>query len=127
MENTVKSETSQTETSAFFLPIGGYGVGTSLEEVQSKPKKQPPYGVWLLNDDKHSLEYVCALVKKVFKYEDQKVITLVLEAHKQGESLLWVGTLEHAEAKKDAMTTAVPEVIAGKKIGPVGVDLRPTE
>ena len=51
------------------------------QEPDSKPKRQPPYNVILLNDDDHTVEYVVSLCQKVFAYPVEKGLQIAAEVH----------------------------------------------
>lgn len=70
-------------------------------EKESKPKRQPPYNVILLNDDDHTVEYVVALCQKVFGYPLEKGVQIAAEVHVTKRCILWTGSLEVAELKQE--------------------------
>ena len=76
-------------------------VATPESIVENKPRRQPPYGVILHNDDINTFEFVIETLRKVFGYELEKCFFLTEEAHVRGRSLLWSGTLEGAELKRE--------------------------
>ncbi|PQO38318.1 ATP-dependent Clp protease adaptor ClpS [Blastopirellula marina] len=91
----------------------------SSEELslQTRPKRQPPFGVILHNDDLNSFDYVIDSIRKVFHYELEKCFQLTLEAHETGRSLLWTGTLEGAELKQELLLSCGPDPIMLDKGG----------
>jgi len=78
-------------------------VATPQSDTRTKPRRQPPYAVMLHNDDSNSFEFVIETIRKVFGYEIEKCFKLTLEAHEHGISMLWSGTLEGAELKREQM------------------------
>lgn len=66
-------------------------------------KLLPPYHVILENDDHHSMEFVVEVLVKVFSYETEKCIQLMLTAHHQGRAVVWTGPKEVAELKLEQM------------------------
>ena len=70
-------------------------------DTETKTRRQPPYAVILHNDDVNSMEFVVAVLRKVFGYTVEKCVELMLEAHEKGRAAVWVGPLEVAELKAD--------------------------
>jgi ATP-dependent Clp protease adaptor protein ClpS len=75
-----------------------------LERAQ--PKTQPPYAVVVFNDDIHTFEYVVGTFMKVFGYAEEKSFTLALQIHNEGRGIVWSGTRELAELKRDKIRGA---------------------
>jgi ATP-dependent Clp protease adaptor protein ClpS len=105
--------------------------GLSLPEADTATKHRtlPPYQVVLLNDDDHSMPFVVAVLQKVFGYDDQKAILLMLEAHHRQRAVVWSGSKEGAELKQDQVRTfheTVPQP-GGPDVdlGPLGCDIEP--
>ncbi len=96
------------------------------EPAEAKPKKQPPYAVVLLNDDEHTFQFVVETLGKVFGYPLEKCFTLTEQVHHQGRGIVWSGTLELAELKRDQIRSAGPDFYAAKTIEfPLGVTVEP--
>ena len=96
------------------------------QPAAAKPKKQPPYAVVLLNDDDHTFQYVVETLCKVFGYPLEKCFTLTEQVHHQGRGIVWYGTLELAELKRDQIRSVGPDFYAAKKIEfPLGVIVEP--
>lgn len=72
-----------------------------VEETDTKTRRQPPYAVVLHNDDVNTMEFVVAVLLKVFGYTVEKCVQLMLEAHEKGRAVVWSGPLELAELKAD--------------------------
>jgi ATP-dependent Clp protease adaptor protein ClpS len=93
---------------------------------KAKPKKQPPYAVVLLNDDDHTFQFVVETLAKVFGYPIEKCVILTEQVHLQGRGIVWSGTLELAELKRDQIRSAGPDFYARKKVGyPLGAIVEP--
>ncbi len=71
------------------------------EATDTRTQRQPPYAVILHNDDVNTMDFVIHVLRKVFGYSVERCVELMLEAHKKGRSILWVGALELAELKAD--------------------------
>jgi ATP-dependent Clp protease adaptor protein ClpS len=96
------------------------------ESSATRPKKQPPYAVVLLNDDLHTFQYVMETLSKVFGYPLEKCFTLTQQVHHQGRGIVWSGTRELAELKRDQIRSAGPDFYAAEKIGfPLGAIVEP--
>jgi ATP-dependent Clp protease adaptor protein ClpS len=94
--------------------------------ASSRPKRQPPYAVVLFNDDDHAFEFVVETLMKVFGYPLERCYQLTLHVHEQGRGIVWSGTRELAELKRDQIRAAGPCFLAGKKIDyPLGVGIEP--
>ncbi len=74
---------------------------TKDKKNDSKPKRQPPFNVILLNDDDHTVEYVVSLCQKVFGYPVEKGVQIAAEVHVTKWCILWTGPLELAELKQE--------------------------
>lgn len=99
---------------------------TPRERTDVKFKQQPPYAVVVLNDNEHTFDYVIATFKKVFGYEIQKCFKLAKEIHEKGRAIVWIGSLEVAELKRDQIQSAGPDFQSTTKVSwPLGVELEP--
>jgi ATP-dependent Clp protease adaptor protein ClpS len=72
-----------------------------VEETDTTTRRQPPYAVVLHNDDVNTMEFVVAVLRKVFGYTIEKCVELMFEAHMKGRCVVWTGPLELAELKAD--------------------------
>ena len=96
------------------------------KDTRRKPKRQPRYAVVVLNDYKHSYMYVINTLMKVFGYSEQKSFLHAKEIDTQGRSIVWTGTLELAELKKDQIQSAGPDFFVKEPVRfPLGVVLEP--
>jgi ATP-dependent Clp protease adaptor protein ClpS len=95
-------------------------------DTESQTRRQPPYAVILHNDDHNGMDFVITVLRKVFGYEVEKCIQLMLEAHEKGRAVVWVGALEVAELKADQIRScgADPEQ-KRKGAQPLGVSVEP--
>jgi ATP-dependent Clp protease adaptor protein ClpS len=93
---------------------------------EAKPKRQPPYAVVLLNDDDHTFQYVIETLQKVFSYPLEKCYALTEQVHRDGRGIVWSGTRELAELKRDQIASAGPDFYTAKKIEfPLGAIVEP--
>ena len=98
----------------------------ATQRADARPKPQPPYAVVLLNDEEHSFLYVIETLMKVFGYPAEKCYALTLRIHNEGRGIVWSGSLEVAELKRDQIRSAGPDFHAEKKVEfPLGVTIEP--
>ena len=96
------------------------------QPADAKPKQQPPYAVVLFNDEEHTFQYVIETLMKVFGYPQEKSYTLTLQIHTDGKGIVWSGTRELAELKRDQIRSAGPDFYAAKKVDfPLKVTIEP--
>jgi ATP-dependent Clp protease adaptor protein ClpS len=76
------------------------------QDAAARPRQQPPYAVVLFNDDEHSFMYVIETLMKVFGYPAEKCYALTLQIHNEGRGIVWSGSLEVAELKRDPIRSA---------------------
>lgn len=96
-------------------------------ETDTRTQRQPPYAVVLHNDDLNGQIFVVAVLRKVFGYELERCVELMIEADETGRSVVWVGPFEVAELKADQIHSCGPDP-ASKDRGaqPLGVTVEPT-
>ena len=82
----------------------------------AKPKRQPPYAVVLFTDEEHTFQYVIDTLMKVFGYPLEKSYSLTLQIHNDGRGIVWSGSREVAELKRDQIRSAGPDYYALKKV-----------
>ena len=74
-----------------------------------KPKPLPPYAVIVENDEVHSFHYVIETFQKVFGYSEQRAFRMAEAIHNHGEQVVWSGSKEVAELKRQQILTAGPD------------------
>jgi len=74
---------------------------TTKAPEEKKPKKAKPWAVIVMNDDEHTFQYVMELFQKVFHYDVAKCFKLADEIDKTGRAVVWSGSQEVAELKRD--------------------------
>lgn len=72
-------------------------------------QRQPPYAVILHNDDWNKIDFVVAVLRKVFGYPEEKCSELTEEAHEKGRAVVWVGAMEVAELKAEQIQSCGPD------------------
>jgi ATP-dependent Clp protease adaptor protein ClpS len=63
----------------------------------------PRYKVLLHNDDVNSMEHVLKALRKVFNFDEQECVRIMIEAHQNGLALCIVEPLEQAEHHRDQL------------------------
>jgi ATP-dependent Clp protease adaptor protein ClpS len=95
-------------------------------KTKSETKTQPPYAVIVEDDDFHTFEYVIEALAKVCHYDRQKAFLLAAEIDSQGRALVWSGTKELAELKRDQLRGMGPDHFAPTPVTfPLGVYIEP--
>lgn len=91
-------------------------------------RRQPPYAVIIENDDEHTFEYVIIVLRKVCGHSTEKAYQLAMETHIKGRAVVWHGTLEVAELKRDLIRGFGPDRTGPKTVTfPLGVTIEPME
>lgn len=97
------------------------------EQTDTRTRRQPPYAVILHNDDLSTMNFVVAVLRKVFGYSVEKCVKMMLEAHNSKRCIVWVGPMEVAELKADQIISCGPDPHAtGKGAEPLRVTVEPT-
>lgn len=93
---------------------------------KAKPKTQRPYAVVVFNDDDHSFQFVIDAFSQVFGYPREKSYALAVQIHNAGRGIVWSGTRELAELKRDQIRSCGPDFHAVNKVTfPLGVTIEP--
>lgn len=92
----------------------------------TEPKKQPPYAVVVENDDYHTFLYVAEVLMRVCRHPLQKAWLLTNQIHHKGRAVVWTGSLEVAELKRDQIRGFGPDFYADQTVRfPLAVRLEP--
>jgi ATP-dependent Clp protease adaptor protein ClpS len=73
--------------------------GLALKEARPKLKKPSMYKVVLLNDDYTPMDFVVALLEKLFGLDREKATRIMLQVHTHGKGVCGTYTYEIAETK----------------------------
>lgn len=95
------------------------------EVVEEKNKIVPPYNVIVLNDDYHTFEFVIAVLMKCVPCKLEQAKEFTKTAHQQGRAIIWTGSLEVAEFKRDQILTFRESHPDLGNIGALGVEIEP--
>lgn len=95
-------------------------------DPRNKPRRQPPYAVIVENDDHHTYPYVMIALCKVCGHSPLKAFKLAQQIDRTGRAIVWTGTMELAELKRDQIKGMGPDFFAEKPVTwPLGVTLEP--
>lgn len=93
---------------------------------KTPPKRLPPYAVIVLNDDFHTFEYVIELLQKVCGHSIEKAWLSALLIHETGRCIVWTGSKEVAEFKRDQIRIYGTDTYATVEVEfPLGVVIEP--
>ncbi len=95
------------------------------QEAETKTRRQPPYAVILHNDDLNTMEFVVSVLRKVFGYTVEKCVKLMLDAHQNGKTAVWIGAMEVAELKADQIRSCGSDPFVKQGGHPLGVSIEP--
>jgi len=70
-------------------------------DLEEKTRLQPPYHVVLLDDQDHTYEYVVEMLGKIFGHSREKAFQMAQEVDATGRCIVYTGSLEQAEFKRD--------------------------
>ena len=95
-------------------------------DPKRNPKPQPPYAVVVLNDDDHTYPYVIEALCRVCRHTVEQSFKLAEQIDRTGRAVVWTGTLELAELKRDQIRGMGPDFYATQVVTyPLGVVLEP--
>lgn len=95
------------------------------EQQDTRTKRQPPYNVILLNDDDHSVDYVVAMMQKLFGHPVEKGLMIAEEVHFKGRCIVWTTSLEIAEFKQEQIHAFGPDKLIARCKGSMSCVLEP--
>jgi ATP-dependent Clp protease adaptor protein ClpS len=108
------------------LPTAGTDAATETESrTDQKPRLLPPYHVLLHNDDHHSLEFVIAVLREVFRFDLEQAFQLTRQAHDSGRAIVYTGAKERAEFKAEQIRTFHEKKPDGRDLGPLECSIEP--
>jgi ATP-dependent Clp protease adaptor protein ClpS len=97
-----------------------------IQQEETRTRFLPPYAVIVFNDDCHTFEYVMECFTKVFGYSQEKSFLLAQEIHVRGRGVVWSGSKEVAELKKEQIQGMGPDLYAIRRVDwPLRVELEP--
>ncbi len=96
-------------------------------ELKTRPRKQPPYQVVLLDDDDHSYEYVVQMLQKLFGHPPTKGFIMARSVDLEGRAVVFTTTKEHAELKRDQVHAYGPDSSIKTCKGSMSAVIEPVE
>ena len=110
------------------LRLGESSTPVLEPDTEVRTRRQPPYLVLIENDEHHSMEFVIAMLQKVFGFSVEKAYELMMVAHSQGEAVVWSGAREVAVLKcEQVLSMHEKHSKSGRNLGPVGCRIEPAE
>ena len=101
-------------------------VVTTQPVARTKRRYQPKYAVIVENDDDHTFPYVIEVLQKTCGHKEQDAELLAKEIHHTGRAVVWSGSFEVAELKRDLIRGYGPDPYASKPVTyPLGCYLEP--
>ena len=95
-------------------------------DPKTQPRRQPPYAVVLLNDDDHTYDYVIDVLCRFCGHTPENAFKLAQQIDRTGRAVVWTGSLEVAELKRDQIRGMGPDFYAEHIVTyPLGVVLEP--
>ena len=99
---------------------------TRPADPKQKPKFQPPSAVVVLNADDHTYAYVIDTLCRVCRHSTEKAFKLAQQIDRTGRAVVWSGSFEVAELKRDQIRGMGPDFYAKHPVTyPLGVVLEP--
>lgn len=96
------------------------------QQHSEQTRRQPPYAVIVHNDELHTFPYVIELLQKVCGHQLAAAMRLTSTIHYAGRAVVWTGTLELAELKRDQIRGYGPDRFAEATVEfPLGVTVEP--
>lgn len=74
----------------------------TVKEQTAPPKR---FGVFLLNDDYTTMDFVVEILTDVFLLPEERAVAVMLEVHHQGKGLCGVYTRDIAQTKQQQVLT----------------------
>jgi len=91
-----------------------------------KPRQQPPHAVIVLNDNDHTFLYVIDVLRRICRCNIADAQKLTWKIHHHGKAVVWTGSKEVAELKRDQIRGYGPDFYAMQPVKfPLGVRIEP--
>ena len=96
------------------------------DKNKPKPKRQPEYAVIVLNDDLHTFPYVIEALMRICGHSAEQAFRLAHEIDSTGQAIVWTGTMELAELKRDQIRGYGPDRYSSNPVTfPLGCYIEP--
>ncbi len=87
-----------------------------------KPRCLPPHAVIVLNDNDHTFLYVIEVLRRICQCNLADAEELTWKIHHHGKAMVWTGSKEVAELKRDQIRGYGPDFYASLPVRfPLGV------
>ncbi len=70
-------------------------------ESETRTRRMPQYKVLVHNDDVTPMDFVVAILRRIFHKSETEALQIMLEAHQGGLSVAEIAPFEHAELHVD--------------------------
>ena len=96
------------------------------QQQDPKHKRQPPYAVIVENDEEHTFQYVIEILQRICGHTLEEATVLTVKVHVTGRAVVWTGTMEVAELKRDQIKGMGTDFYARQPVTyPLGVFIEP--
>ncbi|MCG8601826.1 MAG: ATP-dependent Clp protease adapter ClpS [Verrucomicrobiales bacterium] len=68
-----------------------------ITETEEETDLDTPWNVIIYDDPVNLMSFVTLIIQRVFGYPKTKAETMMMEVHKNGQSVVWTGQREQAE------------------------------
>jgi len=96
-------------------------------ETDQEQQHAPLYHVILHDDDKHSYEYVIAMLKQLFGKSPERAFEHAKEVDSTGVTIVDTCPYERAELKRDQIRAFGPDPLIAGSPGSMSATIEPTE
>jgi ATP-dependent Clp protease adaptor protein ClpS len=83
--------------------------------------------VVLLNDDDHTFDYVIRMLGRLFGHGPERAFAMALEVHTTGRVIVFTGSLEEAEFKRDQIHAYGKDGLVDRCAGSMSAVVEPAE
>lgn len=92
---------------ASILPGGQWGPKGPRDRA-GHHERPAIWAVVIHDDDEHTFPYCIELLQRVFRFDDRTAYQLTSEIHSQGKAVIWSGSRELAELKRNQICEFQP-------------------
>lgn len=96
-------------------------------KTDTRPRRQPPYHVILLDDNDHTYEYVIRMLRALFGFTEEKSYRLAREVDTTGRVIIDTTTRERAELKQEQIHGFGPDRRIPRCQGSMSAVIEPAE
>jgi ATP-dependent Clp protease adaptor protein ClpS len=96
-------------------------------DTDARARRAPLYHVVLHDDDKHTYQYVIAMLMELFAKSAERAYLHALEVDTTGRTIVDTTTLERAELKRDQICAYGPDPLIRNSPGSMSATVEPAE